>query len=75
MCLNDMKFTEMIKTKGKVEEIFVCCACNERNPCCNKCGEELCIELGCDFDFICDGMDHYCHDCYDASLVNDEVKG
>lgn len=61
-----MKYTKIMRAKAKVEECLRCCNCGDIVFCCDRCGQDLVIELGCDYDFMCDGRDHICQDCVSA---------
>ena len=51
------------KVKFTTKEILVCPHCYEEVEQCEQCCEELCIELGCEFDGYCIDRKHFCQDC------------
>jgi hypothetical protein len=53
----------MPKVKFTTEEILVCPKCNSKVDPCEKCGADLCIELGCKFDGYCIDGEHFCLEC------------
>ena len=53
----------MPKVKFTTEEILVCPYCYGEVDLCEKCGADLCIELGCKFDGYCINKRHFCLEC------------
>ena len=52
-----------MKTKFSIIEKLKCDYCGEDIDICDKCGEELVMELGCKFHGSCDNFKHLCHTC------------